>query len=648
MPNEIGPLLALLIGAALIFAGGRLSRRIGLPETTGCGVALCIVAVVLGLATAWRAQWAGGDGGDRLLTYARLVGLTGMLFLAGTTFRVQDIRRKHIAGFVALSALLFIITTLLFSSLAGQPVGTAAFIAASFVSSSLWFPAAFRTSQIRNYQNVAVDLSGSIALTATAMFGAYLAEALSAIPATRSTATAFAIVTLYELVKLAVVFGFAYFIATRFLARAHGRVSRVRTNVGFILISILFFALISLAAGTIGSMAWAFVAGALWRKTELGDEFGKRAKPIASALLLSLVFLSLLLQVHGRESSFSRGVIVAAAVAIALKLLSAWLVLRRYSNENRETLFVSAAMAFPGEMAILFLSVAVTRFAIDGPIFFIVLSYAFLSALLIPVCCLLHDRLAQLVPAKTMGVRNMNSRFIQFSLTAILSLLIINSASGQEFKYTVEKDRMIGHRDGELIISDAGVEYRATKREKENRTWSYGDIRLFEILSPTKVRIWTYKDRKLRFGGDERLTFKIIDGQIDPSVSAFVRERIAGPVVTSVFESEATEIAQIPVKHSHRFGGCEGILRLFPETLVFESRTGHDSRSWRWTDIRSVGRSDVYRFDVETFEPQVGASSRSFNFVLKEQLPDRIYDLIWNRVYRPAPLIRTGERTDGQ
>lgn len=223
---------------------------------------------------------------------------------------------------------------------------------------------------------------------------------------------------------------------------------------------------------------------------------------------------------------------------------------------------------------------------------------------------------------------------------ACFTVLFVSQAQTQEFTYKIQQDRFKGHRDGELIISDKGVEYRATKREKESRTWTYTDIRLFEILSPTSVRIWTYKDRALLLGRDQSLTFKIIEGQIDQKVSDFLRERIARPFVTSFAEEDQNALAQIPVKHSHRFGGCEGVLKVYPDRLVYESQTGHDSRSWRWTDIRSVGRSDIYRFDVETFEPQLGASSRSYNFILKDQMADKTYDLIWSQVYRPTPLIR--------
>ena len=233
-------------------------------------------------------------------------------------------------------------------------------------------------------------------------------------------------------------------------------------------------------------------------------------------------------------------------------------------------------------------------------------------------------------------------------ISACLVLLFALQVNAQEFTYKVQQDRFKGHRDGELIISDKGVEYRATKREKESRTWTYGDIRLFEILSPTRVRIWTYKDRRLLLGRDQSLTFMLVEGQIDQNVSDFLRERIARPFVTSFIEAEGTILAQIPVKHSHRFGGCEGTLKVYPGRLVYESQTGHDSRSWRWTDIRGVGRPDVYRFDIETFEPQIGASSRSFNFILKEQMSDKTYDLIWSRVFRPTPLIRADEKAPGR
>ena len=233
----------------------------------------------------------------------------------------------------------------------------------------------------------------------------------------------------------------------------------------------------------------------------------------------------------------------------------------------------------------------------------------------------------------------MRIRFIHLVIAAI-ALLIANSAFAQEFTYKVEQDRMIGHRDGELIISDKGVEYRATKREKESRSWTYADIKLLEILSPTTLRIWTYKDSKLRLGKDQSLTYKIIEGQMDQEVSDFLRQRIARPFVTSFTDKGSEPLAEIPVKRSRWFSGSEGILKVYPDRLVYESKTSHDSRSWRWTDIRGVGRPDRYKFDVETFEPQIGASSRSFSFMLKEEMSDKTYDLIWSRVYRPTPLIR--------
>ncbi len=232
-------------------------------------------------------------------------------------------------------------------------------------------------------------------------------------------------------------------------------------------------------------------------------------------------------------------------------------------------------------------------------------------------------------------------------LAALLLLTLTQTVTAQEFTYKVQQDRLIGHRDGELLISDRGVEYRA-KKEKDSRMWTYTDIKLFEILSPTRVRIWTYQNRKLLLGQEESLTFKIINGQIDRQVSDFLRARITRPLVTSFTNEEREWFAQMPVKHLHRLGGCQGVLKVYPDRLVYEAEDGHDSRSWRWTDIRAVGRPDIDRFEVLTFEPQTGGPKRSFNFILKEPMPDKTYDFIWSRVYRPTPLIRVDEKVPGR
>ena len=380
MFSEIAPVLILVAGALLILAGTELARRAKLPETIGSGAALWLIAIGLGLFVAnWRAWEAGGAWGDRLLTYARWVGLTGMMFLAGTSFRAKLTSRGVIVSLAVLGALLFITTTLLLRFLLNQAIGPAALVAATVVGSSVWFPS--QDEKVRS----PINFAGAIALSGIAMLGLYFADVLGAIPNVRRTPWVSLIVIAYELVKLTVLFAFAYFVSTRFLARAAGRVSVLRTNIGFILISILFFALISLTAGQLGALAWAFIAGALWRQTDLGDKFSRRAKPVASALLLSFVFLSLPLQSHGRTFTSFTALLVVVIVAIALKVFFAWIALKRHlwaAGQGGPSL---AALAFPGEMATLLLSFSITRWAIDGPMFFTVLGVALLSSLMIPI-----------------------------------------------------------------------------------------------------------------------------------------------------------------------------------------------------------------------------------------------------------------------
>ena len=234
--------------------------------------------------------------------------------------------------------------------------------------------------------------------------------------------------------------------------------------------------------------------------------------------------------------------------------------------------------------------------------------------------------------------------WLQVLAAAGLLLALALRADAQEFRYQVSRDKLVGSAKGELIIRGEGVEYRAEK-ETDGRAWAYWEIKLLEILSPTRVRIRTYEDGPVwKLGKDRDFTFDILGAELTQEVSDFLRGRITRPFVTSFTAGGGAPVAEVPVKHLHRFGGCQGVLKIFRDRLVYEAEGGHDSRSWLWKDIRSVGRPDRFRFEVVTYEPQFGGPARNFDFSLKEEMPDAAYDLIWAGVFRPTPLTRPGEK----
>ena len=104
-----------------------------------------------------------------------------------------------------------------------------------------------------------------LAFAACAFVVVYFVDVLSTSSRPSWTLFAYVIVTAYEAVKLFVLFGFAYFVCSRFLSRAEGRVSTTRTTIGFVLIAILIFGLILIATNELPAFAWALVAAALWR-----------------------------------------------------------------------------------------------------------------------------------------------------------------------------------------------------------------------------------------------------------------------------------------------------------------------------------------------------------------------------------------------
>lgn len=387
MINEVVPALILLTGVFLVLGGTKLSRRFGLPDAFGCGVALCVIAISVGLSPAnWRGWWAGEFWGDRLLTSVRIIGLTGLLFLAGTHFNFSQLRRKFLPllGFALSAGVLFAVVVLLLK-LPSWP-GPIVLVAATIVASSLWLPGELSRFDKEDNDLLSDWQAGAVVFTALAMLAVYFYDIFAVIShAPSASASVYIIVGLYESLKLVVFFAFAYFISTRFLVRAEGRISAPRTTVGFVLIAVLIFALAAIATNQLGAIAWAFVAGVLWRRSEIGKIFSESERPLASATLISFVFLPVLLQSHSRRLTGSLVLIIAVLVAIVLKWIFVWVGLRSIGASSSDAVRLSALVVGPGEVAILFLGFGMTRWLIDAPVFFGIFVYALLSMLLIPL-----------------------------------------------------------------------------------------------------------------------------------------------------------------------------------------------------------------------------------------------------------------------
>lgn len=181
---------------------------------------------------------------------------------------------------------------------------------------------------------------------------------------------------------------------------------------------------------------------------------------------------------------------------------------------------------------------------------------------------------------------------------------------------------------GELTISGDGVEF-ASDKDGHSRSWSWIDIQSFDRISDTRFSVLTWKDRKWLPIQDVRFDFETEPGQ--PPLSAEAFASIAAGLKGTLVDREVREFQteyEVPVKHLHLLGGCQGRLRIGKDWIVFESeREGH-SRTWRRTrDVDSIWSASPYQLEIHVYEE----SGRSFDqtanyrFQLKEPLDQAYY-----------------------
>lgn len=385
------PIAAIGVGTIALLVSGRSARKVGISQILGLSFGLCAIALAMTLIpNEWRI-WLGGDGtADRLLTYLRGVGLTGLIFLSGTRFHPEDLPRvRRISFAVALNALGGVVMVLLLMRLASADAGPAVLTAAAVFGSSAWITGELSFHPANTAAKpIAFARIASVSVIFFWVLVVHFFSIFQELVVRQASRSAYIVVGSYELLKWVLFFSAAYWIGTQLLSRSEGRPRAWSVSTRFLLFAVLAFGFAVFALGQLGAFVWAYLAGALFNRTRTATDLSESRRPLSNALLVCFVFLSMFLQSHGRRVTGVGILLLLMGIVLLTKFgLMRSAALWGGASPSDANLIASATLA-SGETAIMCLGFGMARWLIDGPTYFAILAFALLSILLGPV--LLH------------------------------------------------------------------------------------------------------------------------------------------------------------------------------------------------------------------------------------------------------------------
>ena len=210
----------------------------------------------------------------------------------------------------------------------------------------------------------------------------------------------------------------------------------------------------------------------------------------------------------------------------------------------------------------------------------------------------------------------------------LLMLGIALPAFAQTVKVRHDHDPW-GACEGELVISEDGIQYR-TDKEDHLRTWEWIDVQSFDRWSPERFSVLTYEDLKWHLGLDRNFDFNVLPGEVGLEETAFaiIEQNVIRPVTDRIPRIEESEY-QVPVKHVHVLGGCEGVLTFGKDRIIYETAHTEDARSWRRDKhVANVWSSNPFELELRVFEENRRAFDKAtrFLFQLKEPLDIGFYE----------------------
>jgi hypothetical protein len=223
----------------------------------------------------------------------------------------------------------------------------------------------------------------------------------------------------------------------------------------------------------------------------------------------------------------------------------------------------------------------------------------------------------------------------------LLLLLFAQPLTAQTFSVIQEKSLWHDGK-GKIQITDQGIVYSADKT-KDSRTWKYQDIQSLDRLSSREFTILSYEDNRLLLGRDKQYHFRIIQGEFTEALFDKIRDRINKPATNRAFPDVQNVRYELPVKHLHSLGGCEGTLKFTDDAVYYVTTNKRDARAWRLAvDIQSVWSSDPYQLEIHVYENNRREFSRTrvYHFELKQTLDPEWYRALKLKLYQLAAVHR--------
>ncbi len=214
-------------------------------------------------------------------------------------------------------------------------------------------------------------------------------------------------------------------------------------------------------------------------------------------------------------------------------------------------------------------------------------------------------------------------------------LLAFAAAAATPKSYNVTHRHLRHGGAGVLKIDDAGISFdESGKGAKDSRHWKYEDIQELR-LGPDFLRILTYEDNRAELGRDRVYLFEKTPAAMATDWYPVFSRTLDKRFVAALADPAVKPEWRLPVKMLHGTGGSQGELLVGKEQIVYKTARPGESRTWRMSDIDSVGTSGPFDLTITVLE-------RTFRFQLKAELPEARYQELWMQLNRGhgLPILR--------